>query len=108
MRLQVSQIALAAVAFVGFASAREYAGCFNSPTNLQFNRTHPYQSRGLCGNLCDEANQPVMALTKGTDCFCGQSAPPAEDAVADSLCDSPCSGFAMDMCGGEGFFSVFA
>ncbi|KAI1208701.1 WSC domain-containing protein [Annulohypoxylon truncatum] len=91
-----------------FASAAQsaYLGCFSSSTNLSFKEHDVYQSLGQCQQVCKAANLPILATTKGTDCFCGAEAPPQSDAVADSSCNTPCSGYAEDKCGGEGFFSV--
>ncbi|KAI2781756.1 hypothetical protein F4815DRAFT_444101 [Daldinia loculata] len=110
MRVQLNQIS-AALALFGFASAvrgpPEYVGCFDSPTNLEFSRTYVFQSVGFCGDWCESNNQPVMAVTNGTGCLCGQAVPPSERAVPDSFCNRACSGYAQEMCGGQGYFSVY-
>ncbi|KAI0135247.1 hypothetical protein F4814DRAFT_15482 [Daldinia grandis] len=107
MRVQLNQISVA-LALFGFASAtREYVGCFDSPTNLEFSRTDVFQSHGLCGEWCESNNQPVMAVTNGTGCLCGQAVPPSDRLVSDSFCNSPCSGYTPETCGGDGYFSVY-
>ncbi|KAI0854412.1 hypothetical protein F5Y00DRAFT_6527 [Daldinia vernicosa] len=110
MRVQLNQISVALVLF-GFASAipppREYVGCFDSPINLEFSRTNIFNSIGFCWHWCGTNNQPVMAVTNGTGCLCGQAIPPSERTVPDSSCNSVCSGYPQEMCGGQGYFSVY-
>ncbi|KAI1659911.1 hypothetical protein F4813DRAFT_387401 [Daldinia decipiens] len=109
MRVQLNQISIA-LALFGFASAvrgpLEYVGCFDSPTNVEFSRTYIYQSVGFCADWCESNNQPVIALTNGTNCLCSQAVPSFE-AVSDSFCNRACSGYAQEMCGGRGYFSIY-
>ncbi|KAI1407866.1 WSC domain-containing protein, partial [Hypoxylon sp. FL1857] len=100
----------AVFAFLAFASTTHsltYVGCFGSPTNLEFSSHRVFQSVGACRQSCTASNFPVMGLTNGTDCLCGASAPPFSNVVEESWCNSRCTGYAQDICGGRGFFSIF-
>jgi len=48
-----------------------------------------------------------MAMTEGSNCFCGDMLPAESDKVDDSNCDTPCDGYDQEMCGGHNYFSVF-
>ncbi|KAI1382299.1 hypothetical protein F4677DRAFT_21893 [Hypoxylon crocopeplum] len=84
-----------------------YAGCFTSPTGLEYNARSVFQSVGLCSRQCSSSNRLVMGVTNRTDCLCSDVAPPPSSMVEESWCDSPCPGYAVDTCGGKGFFSVY-
>ncbi|KAI1768334.1 hypothetical protein GGR53DRAFT_439468 [Hypoxylon sp. FL1150] len=84
-----------------------YAGCYAPPTDLDYNGRAIFQSVGLCSNRCHQLSQPVVGVTNGTDCLCGSMLPSPNSSVEDSLCDSPCAGYARQMCGGRGFLSVY-
>ncbi|KAI1143546.1 hypothetical protein F5Y05DRAFT_157113 [Hypoxylon sp. FL0543] len=97
----------AILAFISTTNSLTYMGCFGPPTNLDFNMRHVFQSVGACRLRCKTSNLPVLGVTNGTDCLCGTSVPPSSSAVEESWCDSRCSGFALEICGGRGFFSIF-
>ena len=68
--------------------------------------SYTFQTAGYCQCVCATLNKPVMATSKGSDCYCGDLLP-AEDTVAsNSSCNSPCNGYGTADCGGEGFWSV--
>lgn len=73
-------------------------GCYSSSTGLTFNSTYTYQTSGYCQPLCVEMDQSVLALTGGSDCWCGDLIPPASSKVDDSYCDDPCDGYDTEMC----------
>lgn len=72
-------------------------GCFSSSDSLTYQDTYGFQTSGYCQNLCVPLNKPVIAIN-GTDCWCGETMPPASDMVSDSLCDTPCPGFGQATC----------
>ncbi|KAI5361373.1 Putative carbohydrate-binding WSC [Septoria linicola] len=84
-----------------------YQGCYNSAASMESVGTYMYQSSGYCSTQCSNADSPAMAMTNGNDCYCGGELPSDDDKVSDSQCDSPCTGFGQDNCGGDGFFSVY-
>lgn len=70
-----------------------------------------YQSFGHCQEQCipksGQNPQAVMGLHKGSDCWCGSALPPESDKVDDSQCNTKCTGFGTDMCGGDSTYSVY-
>ncbi|OAA65288.1 wsc domain protein [Niveomyces insectorum RCEF 264] len=83
-------------------------GCFSSPGDLVLNSTQPFNSRGKCGGeICQPMGKLVGASTLGTKCYCGDSYPPKESLVDDKFCNTPCTGFGQDACGGPGYFTVY-
>ncbi|KAI0012118.1 hypothetical protein F4779DRAFT_569452 [Xylariaceae sp. FL0662B] len=87
--------------------AYRYIGCFGPPTDLGHHFRHIFQSVGLCRDRCGASHQPVMAVTNQTDCLCGAVLPPWNRMVEESYCNTPCAGYARDICGGRGFFSIY-
>lgn len=79
----------------------QYLGCYDSSQGLTKNDTYTFQSSGHCHTQCATGlDLPVMAMTLGSDCYCGQDMPPLSDKVADSNCSIPCQGFLSDNCKG--------
>ena len=75
-----------------------YQGCYKSGEPLEDQGSYTYQSAGWCQNVCAAINKPVMATTKGSNCWCGDEIPPASNKVSDSECNTPCQGFGQAMC----------
>jgi cell wall integrity and stress response component len=88
-----------------------YVGCFSSVGELTKGDTFTYQSYGHCQETCipqsGENPQAVMGLNRGSDCWCGSALPPESDKVSDAECNTPCTGFGKDNCGGKNTFSVY-
>jgi cell wall integrity and stress response component len=68
--------------------------------------SYTYQTAGYCQCACATINKPVMATYKGSDCYCGDLLPPTGSAASNSSCNTPCQGYDITMCGGDGFWSV--
>lgn len=73
-------------------------GCYSSSNGLQFQGTYMYQSQGYCQQQCVNQNKPVMGLTNGGDCWCGDLLPPQDTGTDDSKCSMPCLGFGQQPC----------
>jgi cell wall integrity and stress response component len=88
-----------------------YIGCYSSAGDLSKSDSFTYQSYGHCQEKCipksGENPQAVMGLNKGSDCWCGGALPPEGDKVDDTECNTGCTGFGTDMCGGESTYSVY-
>jgi len=84
-----------------------YQGCYSSSTGLSKNDTYQFQSKGYCQQQCVPQDSPVQATSNSDECWCGDSVPPSSSKVDDSKCDGPCTGYGVEMCGGDGFFSVY-
>ncbi|KAL9126534.1 MAG: hypothetical protein Q9217_004438 [Psora testacea] len=83
-----------------------YQGCYSSSTGMTSAGYHEFQSSGYCQKECVKRNMAVMGTTKGTDCWCGNLLPPSDSKTSDSTCDSKCSGYGQDACGGPSSWSV--
>ncbi|RHZ46144.1 WSC domain-containing protein [Aspergillus thermomutatus] len=64
-------------------------------------------SNGYCQQLCLKSNSLVFALTKGSNCLCGNQLPAKSAKTSDSDCNVKCAGWPDVMCGGEDAFSVY-
>ncbi|MCJ1307743.1 hypothetical protein MMC25_001391 [Agyrium rufum] len=84
-----------------------YQGCYSSMGDLVDQGEYEYQALGWCQPLCVRQNQPVLALTTGSNCSCGALVPPLSALVDDSKCNAPCDGFQNDTCGGMGTYQVW-
>lgn len=73
-------------------------GCFESSDPLEDHGSDLYQSSGACQKQCVELGKPVMGMTKGTNCWCGDFIPVADSKVSDSKCSSPCAGYDKENC----------
>ncbi|KAI0382019.1 WSC domain-containing protein [Hypomontagnella monticulosa] len=108
MTSRLASIIIALAAFTSTIRAIEYVGCFGPPSDFEYDGRHIFQSVGRCNQVCSTLDFPVLAVSNGTNCFCSHAIPPPDRAVEESLCNSPCAGYAMQMCGGRGFFSVYS
>ena len=73
-------------------------GCFESSDPLEDHGDDLFQSSGHCQEQCVGLGKPVMGMTKGTNCWCGDFIPAADSKVSDSKCSSPCAGFDKENC----------
>jgi len=49
----------------------------------------------------------VLGLGNGTDCWCGDKLPPKNSKVADTQCNTPCSGYGQNFCGSGSDINVY-
>ncbi|RYP66785.1 hypothetical protein DL770_008736 [Monosporascus sp. CRB-9-2] len=102
-----SALLVLATAAVAMGQAYRYVGCFSEPPETSRETPSPFQSLGFCQDTCSGSHQPVAALANGTNCLCGNLLPPRDQLVEDGNCNMPCPGYPFEMCGGDGFFSVY-
>lgn len=84
-------------------------GCFSSSSvqsSLSYKDSYTFQSSGHCETQCQ--GQKIVALTKGNQCYCGNTAPSSSDQVDDSSCDTPCQGYPLENCGADSFFLLYS
>lgn len=81
-----------------FLKAFTFEGCFDSSDPLQDHGYNKFQSSGACQEQCVRLGKAVMAMSKGTNCWCGDRMPAADSKVDDSKCDKFCVGFDKEMC----------
>ncbi|KAK0852188.1 Protein SLG1 [Friedmanniomyces endolithicus] len=65
-----------------------YQACYSSSAGLTDQGSFEYQTSSYCQNICVKQNQAVLGLSAGSDCWCGDTLPPASS-------------------GGIGFYSIF-
>ncbi|RYP56439.1 hypothetical protein DL769_009911 [Monosporascus sp. CRB-8-3] len=106
-QLKSALLVLATAVAVGQSYSYEYVGCFSQPPENSRETQNQFQSLGLCQVTCGDSHQPVAALGNGTGCLCGNLLPPLDQMVEEGNCNTPCAGFDLDICGGDGFFSVY-
>ncbi|RYO94567.1 hypothetical protein DL766_001931 [Monosporascus sp. MC13-8B] len=103
-----STLLVLATAAVAAGQSYTYVGCFSGPPGNSRETQNTFQSVGLCQSICEASHQPVAALGNHTSCFCGNLLPPRDQQVGEDNCNLPCAGFDLDICGGDGFFSVYS
>lgn len=81
--------------------------CYSGPGPLIKNNTQVFQTSGACQPVCGNLGHPVMAITGGSTCFCGDELPPLDLQVDIGKCNTPCQGFGDQMCGGIGYWQVY-
>jgi cell wall integrity and stress response component len=81
-------------------------GCFATGTPLENHGPWMYQSPGNCQFICIMLDKPVMALSDGVDCWCGDLKPPQAAQVRNGSCDTTCAGTSENLCGGPSLLWV--
>ncbi|KGO64155.1 Carbohydrate-binding WSC, subgroup [Penicillium italicum] len=81
-------------------------GCYSSIPGYGKPTSWTYQSSGWCLDHCAK-DSATFALTKGSDCVCGNTMPPASAKVSSDKCNTACSGWPDDMCGSSNYYSVY-
>ncbi|KAE8349182.1 WSC domain-containing protein [Aspergillus coremiiformis] len=82
-------------------------GCYSDSKPLLDQGPYTYQSNGYCQKLCLKDSHTVFALTKGTNCLCGDQLPADSAKTDDGSCNTKCAGWPEVMCGGSNAFSVY-
>ncbi|KAI1383315.1 uncharacterized protein F4822DRAFT_73218 [Hypoxylon trugodes] len=100
-------VTLALFASVSQSIRYKYSGCFDSPGDLTFELRHVFQSPGLCGRRCETSHFSAFGLTNSSDCLCGYTPPTPDNAADEEWCNQRCPGYAMEYCGGEGFYTIY-
>jgi cell wall integrity and stress response component len=101
------QVAAQATTTAAAAGPIRTLGCYSSAGSLTSQGDYTYQTSGYCQGVCLPLNKPVMAITGGSTCYCGDELPAADLEVPLSQCNSPCNGFSQQSCGGIGFWQVY-
>lgn len=104
--LLLSTLQVAAAQDNAGLKATTYKGCFSSSDGFEDQGSYTYQSPGYCQKQCVGLNKPVMALTGGSHCWCGDLLPVTSSKTSDSQCSTPCQGYPADTCGGDSDWSV--
>ncbi|KAL8832686.1 MAG: hypothetical protein Q9170_004784 [Blastenia crenularia] len=97
-------------------SSYTYLGCANASTPLALNalnKTSPSMDTETCQSYCTQNNYGLSGLQTGDTCYCGNglqsfSAIQIESGAAkDSKCNIPCKGNGTEICGAQGYLSVW-
>ncbi|PYH94090.1 hypothetical protein BO71DRAFT_240122 [Aspergillus ellipticus CBS 707.79] len=97
---------LSLISFSPAASASISTGCYTTPGQLVSQGAYQFQSNGYCQQICSKQNHTVYALHNGNECACGSQLPPSSDKVETTQCQTPCSGFPSETCGGRNSWTV--
>lgn len=73
-------------------------GCYSSSGDMTDQGSFQWQSSLHCQEVCVALNKPVLGLTGGGNCWCGDLLPAASAKVADSQCSTPCNGYPSENC----------
>lgn len=68
-------------------------GCYSSSGDLTNAGTYEYQTSSHCQATCLGLSKPVLGLTQGGDCWCGDLLPAADTEVSLSECNVSCFGY---------------
>jgi len=79
-------------------NAMTYQGCYSSSAGLTDQGSYMYQTSGYCQPICVKQDQAVLGLSGGSNCWCGDTVPPASSKVDDSSCNTPCNGYDKENC----------
>lgn len=82
-------------------------GCYSSAGTLTEFGDSVGQSSGYCRDNCTGLAQPVMAITGGVTCYCGNELPALDQEVNQDNCNVKCMGYGIDTCGGMGFYQLY-
>jgi cell wall integrity and stress response component len=74
------------------ANAMVDVGCFETGIPLENHGPYIHQSPGNCQFICIQEKKPVMALTDGENCWCGDYIPPESAKTNNGSCDTECGG----------------
>jgi len=89
--------------------ADTYIGCFNSAGGLaQVGSRYDFQSTGYCRTTCTGLKKRYSGLSKKFYCYCGDTLPPVDAQVPNSVCNLNCAGYPSDPCGSNsGDYTIF-
>ncbi|KIW76532.1 hypothetical protein Z517_11278 [Fonsecaea pedrosoi CBS 271.37] len=82
-------------------------GCYSHPDPLTSQGDYTFQTSGYCQGVCVQLDKPVMAITGGSTCYCGDELPGLDLEVDPDKCDSPCNGYSQQTCGGIGYWQIY-
>ena len=83
-------------------------GCYSDPgPGLKEFGDATGQSSGYCRDNCTNLAQPVMAITGGVTCYCGNELPALDTQVDPDNCNVKCMGYGLEDCGGMGFYQLY-
>jgi cell wall integrity and stress response component len=85
----------------------DYVGCYSSAGDLVNIGSYTWQSNSWCYGQCATKGKVVFATHDGNYCYCGDVMP-SSGQVDDSSCNSNCTGYPQELCGGANFWSFYS
>lgn len=73
-------------------------GCYGSSQGMVWAGNYNYMTSSICQIYCLNLNMAAMGTSAGTDCYCGQYAPPLAAKLDSSKCNVNCTGYGLEMC----------
>ncbi|EEH48864.2 uncharacterized protein PADG_04943 [Paracoccidioides brasiliensis Pb18] len=81
-------------------------GCYKAVNPFEDLGEYTWQSIGYCQIECLKLKKSVMALYKGSNCYCGDRIPADSDKAEAEECKLSCQGFPNETCGGLNAYNV--
>ncbi|KAG6462694.1 hypothetical protein O3G_MSEX013426 [Manduca sexta] len=90
----------------------KYLGCYVDEKKMRllsgfYGNYASTNSHENCLYICVQAGFPYAGVQYGSECFCGDTAPPISAKLADDLCDMKCPANPSKMCGGYFTMNIF-
>lgn len=107
MLLNLISLSLA-VKIINAAGTYTSKGCYSFSaleSYLTSKGEYTYQTNSYCEKQC--SGYAVAATLDGSTCYCGNDLPSSISSVSSSNCDVTCQGFPTEICGGDGYLSVY-
>ncbi|WEJ93685.1 hypothetical protein PSN45_001157 [Yamadazyma tenuis] len=100
----MKSILIVFLTYMALVSADSSLGCYSSVSGTN-KGSYQYQTSSYCATQCP--NSPYVAITNGDTCYCLSKKPTSKE-VDSSECDTVCTGYGTDYCGGASAFSLYA
>lgn len=75
-----------------------YNGCFTSSTEMKDLGPYVYQTPNYCQQQCINLNKSLMATSRRSHCWCGDSPSEFSGLGFDAECSSACTGYNIGSC----------
>ena len=75
-----------------------YNGCFTSSQEMKDLGPYVYQTPDYCQQQCINRNMSLMATSRRSHCWCGNSISESSGLVFDTECSSICTGYNIGSC----------
>lgn len=80
------------------ANAMQTIGCFQTGVPLEDHGFGQFASPGKCQLICLQLGKNILGLSEGTNCWCGDYAPPESTKTDNSSCSTGCNGDKTSIC----------
>lgn len=100
-RLWLSLMLMAPAMLVSAQSPNKgtYLGCYTDVSDsLSTQGPYLYQTNSYCYQKCSAAGYSVYGTTKGSDCYCGNTAPDSSAKTTEDQCSTKCNGYGTETC----------